>query len=1151
MADLQLQIRAFNTASAELRKVATDLKHLDAAAKSGAGMDKLNQHFSAFGKISTNFKREVAGIATGFIGAQAAIGAFRGGLNGTAGAAIAFESSMASIRKTVDGTEADFKQLGEANRGLSRELPQSASALNELTAAAGQLGVTGVANLTKATRVAADLGATTNLAAEEAITAFAQIANVTKEPTANFDRMGSAVVDLGNKSASTEKQILEYASRIAGAGKIAKLSTSSIFGIGAAFASTGVESEAGGTAIQKVLIELTKSAAMGGKALDVFAKTAGTSTRAFQDLAKSNPGEAFIQFVEGLGRAGDEAFTILEQLGLEDQRLIRSFLGVAGAGDLLRKSVETGNKAFRDNTALTAEAEKRYGTTAAQLEILRNNIADVGISVGDTLLPALNQSAAGATDLIQAAKPLGPVISSIAKSAPVAAAGLLAFGAATKGIQAASFAATLATGSAQMSQFGVRAGTLGKEFPNLTRQMNGTAAAATALRSALLSPTGAFIALTAAVAATDFAMRKITGAGLLDTLTNAKSKAEAAARVQLKLNNELERFEAFQKSFGEDEGTRRFSEAIAEDIIDSIKKLESAKEAFDEVLNGPSTGRQVGTANKQVEAAKEALEGQKKAVLELNLSYVEYQALLQKFPSLQSVFNKELEESSKAYGDQIRDTGRAAEAQREFQRAIRDAAESSVEFNDGLRGAAEIAGELARQYDALEASVNAVNDVFARKSPAELQNEAAIAQIDARIAQYKVLGQAVPEALTKEREQLLLTQDAMSTLEDAAVKTFAVMADEIRRSSKAGEQAVSDLTTIIGALPTEMQVEFIAKVDQFLNPATEVERFIELVKNNSNLSIDFLLRIASQFDEITAEQNRPRQFGSGGGIPPASEGGVFNMPKSGGLAMLHGKEMVLPLDNKQRTMELLGQLGAKSFADGGLTGDTFLDAARGTFTPTHGSGSGGGLSGAINEFAELAKQIEASGQSATEFIARLELYQEQQDAVAEASRIVTEREREASVGLTKLAIVLGEAGITGEAFIAGQELKGLQQEFLKSGLSADEFALHIQGLTKQLMDSARALQRRTGQPAYTYSMPYYIDEQGNAHAGTGYGSSPTPPRGFDPGHTDVTEVPVDPRIPQLPRSLGGSSESSTVYNGPVTNNIYGGQEQREVAYGLR
>lgn len=305
-------------------------------------------------------------------------------------AAIDFEDSFAGIRKTVDASEADFRRLAQNIRSLAKETPTTTTDLNRIGELAGQLGVSGVANLTKFIDTIAKISVTTNLTTESASLDFARIATVMEEPIDNIDRMASIVVDLGNNFATTEMDIVEFAKRIAGAGAISGLATSDIFAIGTAMSTVGIQAEAGGTAVQKVLLSMKDAAVGTGEGLATFAETAGMSasqfTKAFQDDAAG----AFEAFVLGLSEAGDDAILILDDLELKDQRLLRAFLSLAESGDILTKTLNKSNDAWVENSALTTEAEKRFETTASQIVIARNKINDLAISIGEKLLPHVN-----------------------------------------------------------------------------------------------------------------------------------------------------------------------------------------------------------------------------------------------------------------------------------------------------------------------------------------------------------------------------------------------------------------------------------------------------------------------------------------------------------------------------------------------------------------------------------------------------------------------------------------------------------------------------------------------------------------------------------------------------------------------------------------
>lgn len=305
-------------------------------------------------------------------------------------AAADWESSMTQLAKTVDEPVSVLEALGEQFRALSEEIPVSANELAELGSVAGQLGIE-TKNIVGFTETMAQLGVTTNLSAEEAATALARLANVMKTPQDQFDRMGATVVELGNNLATTEREIVEFGTRIAGAGKIAGLTEAQVLSIGGAFTSVGVEAEAGGTAFQKVILGMTQAVAEGNEDLQVFADTAGMTASEFAAAFKEDAGAAFAAFVEGLGEQGDDAFNTLEKLNLQDQRLIRSFISLAGAGDLLNESLALGTKAWEDNTALTDEAQKFYDTLNSRFKVFGNRVVNAAARMGKDLMPAFEQ----------------------------------------------------------------------------------------------------------------------------------------------------------------------------------------------------------------------------------------------------------------------------------------------------------------------------------------------------------------------------------------------------------------------------------------------------------------------------------------------------------------------------------------------------------------------------------------------------------------------------------------------------------------------------------------------------------------------------------------------------------------------------------------
>jgi TP901 family phage tail tape measure protein len=316
-------------------------------------------------------------------------------ITSAASAAIEFESAFAGVAKTVDAASAQLGGIRDEIRAMAREIPAAAAEIAGVAEAAGQLGIKTEA-VTAFTRTMIDLGNSTNLSANEAADALARLANITQMPQTEFDRLGSTIAELGNNLATTESEIVGMAMRLAAAGNQIGLTQAQILAFAGALSSVGIEAEAGGSALSKVMLDIDIAAAEGEDAVAGFAAAAGLSAAEFTQAWKEDAAGALLAFVEGLGRLksqGINTAAALEDLGLKETRVRDALLRAAGAGDLFRESLERGTKAWAENTALTAEASKRYETTASQIQILKNNIADMGLTLGEALLPGIQSAA--------------------------------------------------------------------------------------------------------------------------------------------------------------------------------------------------------------------------------------------------------------------------------------------------------------------------------------------------------------------------------------------------------------------------------------------------------------------------------------------------------------------------------------------------------------------------------------------------------------------------------------------------------------------------------------------------------------------------------------------------------------------------------------
>ncbi len=306
--------------------------------------------------------------------------------------AIKFETAFTGVRKTVDATEEEYKQLAEGITAMSERMPQSAADIASVMEIAGQLGIRGTENLLTFTDTMIRLGDSTNLSSEEAATAIARIMNVMGTSTEDAGRFGATIVDLGNNFATTEAEIVEMSNRLAAGGKIAGLTEPEIMALATAMSSVGINAEAGGTAMTQTFNAIEKAVANGSEKLESFASIAGMSAEDFAAAWEGSPIDAITSFIQGLGELeenGGSATLALDDLGLSGIRQSDMLKSLSQAGDLLNDTLDTANAAWQSNTALTDESNKKYETLESKLSMMKNSIINLATSFGNLLMPAI------------------------------------------------------------------------------------------------------------------------------------------------------------------------------------------------------------------------------------------------------------------------------------------------------------------------------------------------------------------------------------------------------------------------------------------------------------------------------------------------------------------------------------------------------------------------------------------------------------------------------------------------------------------------------------------------------------------------------------------------------------------------------------------
>lgn len=394
---LQSQIDKLNTYKQKLEEAGVDTSDLETeSARLQKQLDDLKKKFEEAGNSGADFggkaAKALSDIESLFVsaGITKALNAIYEEFKECASAAIEYEQGMASVRRTVGGTEEDIFELGEAFKEMSTNMPITTSELSSIATTAGQLGIA-KENVEAFTEVMAMLATTTDLTAENAATMLAQFSNITG--TTDYERLGAVIAALGDSTATTASKIVDMSTGISGTATIAGLTEREILAISAAVGSLGEEAAAGSTSMSQLIQRLYKATET-GDSLEEFAAVAGMSASEFKTAWGQDAMSALVAFIRGLNdteRNGKSAIVVLDELGITNIRQSRALLKLANNTDLLTSSVELANTAWEENTALTEKAGIMYGTTQAQITMAQNSVNNLKIEIGNAFTPAINK----------------------------------------------------------------------------------------------------------------------------------------------------------------------------------------------------------------------------------------------------------------------------------------------------------------------------------------------------------------------------------------------------------------------------------------------------------------------------------------------------------------------------------------------------------------------------------------------------------------------------------------------------------------------------------------------------------------------------------------------------------------------------------------
>jgi len=312
--------------------------------------------------------------------------ALGGALYGLVQPAVQFESVMADVKKVVNfDTPDQFGQMSKDVLLMSTRIPMAADGIGAIVAAAGQAGIARE-ELLRFAEDAAKMGVAFDLSGQQAGAAMTGLRSIFGLTQDEVVKLGDAINHLSNNMDAKASDLLNIANRAGSTAKLFGLSGAQLNALGATFLALKTPPEVAATGINALLMKLATADKQNEK-FQQGLQDIGLSAEVMKKMIQRDAQGALTTFLQQVKKAPDLMGTLSDLFGMEYADDIAKLVG----------SMETYEKAVglvADQTAYAGSMQKEYearsATTANNLQLLKNQMSRLGITVGNALLPALN-----------------------------------------------------------------------------------------------------------------------------------------------------------------------------------------------------------------------------------------------------------------------------------------------------------------------------------------------------------------------------------------------------------------------------------------------------------------------------------------------------------------------------------------------------------------------------------------------------------------------------------------------------------------------------------------------------------------------------------------------------------------------------------------
>ena len=310
---------------------------------------------------------------------------------------------MADVKKVVDfDTPEQFKAMSGDILKLSTELPMAAEGIAQIVAAGGQSGIARE-DLLSFAESATKMGIAFDITADQAGDMMAKWRTAFKMNQEEVVALADKVNYLGNTTAASAPLISEVVTRIGPLGEVGGVASGEIAALGASIVGTGTSSEIAATGIKNLILGMSAGAGATKTQAAAFASLGMTAEDVASRMQVDAKG-AIIDVMKAIQAldADKQAATLQDLFGKESISAIAPLLGNL---ENLQENFDKVADATKYAGSMEQEYAARSQTTENQIQLAKNTLDAVAVTIGGALLPAVGQVFAS----------IAPVLTSIAE----------------------------------------------------------------------------------------------------------------------------------------------------------------------------------------------------------------------------------------------------------------------------------------------------------------------------------------------------------------------------------------------------------------------------------------------------------------------------------------------------------------------------------------------------------------------------------------------------------------------------------------------------------------------------------------------------------------------------------------------------------------